>query len=341
MRTLPSALIAEKNQLDGSEPWLVFLEITMPGDEKEYIVRNNEDITWPSEPDELITNTDFTGDTDGWLDNSAATIASVDGELVVTTTGNYGRAVTSITTIIGKTYELIATGERTSGTGIGLVRKTDSSSGGSTPNAVNVNFTALGQYTLTFEATATTSYIALGSDSTIIADIFTFDNVSVKEPSLTTPQLYTAVPFELDMIEDSGSGEIPRVNLKISNVQRMLQGYLESYDGAIGATVKMTIVSVDHLDEDYSEFESTFDVIGSSANYEWVTFTLGAPNPLKQRFPLNKYIAKHCNWHYGSVECGHTGDASCDRTFAACEAKSNGHRFGGYFGLSKVGIRLV
>ena len=205
MRTLPSALIAEKNQLDGSEPWLVFLEITLPGDEKEYIVRNNEDITWPA----------------------------------------------------------------------------------------------------------------------------------------TAGQLYTAVPFELDMIEDSGSGEIPRVNLKISNVQRMLQGYLESYDGAIGATVKMTIVSVDHLDEDYSEFESTFDVIGSSANYEWVTFTLGAPNPLKQRFPLNKYIAKHCNWHYGSVECGHSGDASCDRTFASCEAKSNAHRFGGYFGLSKIGLRLV
>ena len=81
-------------------------------------------------------------------------------------------------------------------------------------------------------------------------------------------------------------------------------------------------------------------MIGSTANYEWVTFTLGAPNPLKQRFPLHKYIGKHCNWLYGSVECGHTG-GSCDRTFAACEANNNAHRFGGYVGLNKIGIRLV
>jgi len=155
-------------------------------------------------------------------------------------------------------------------------------------------------------------------------------------------QLYTAVPFELDIYTQDGTGEIPSINLTISNVHRVFQSYLEAYDGALAATVKVRVINMDNLTESYTELELDFDIMSSSATSESIVFVLGAPNPLRRRFPLHRFIAMHCNWQFLSVECAYGGaDLTCDRTFTACTAKSNTPRFGGYPGLNRIGVRLV
>lgn len=152
---------------------------------------------------------------------------------------------------------------------------------------------------------------------------------------------YIAIPFELDLISETSKGEIPRVELRISNVTRVLQPYMEYYYGAVGQPVKIITVHTDNLDSDYSDLELEFEIVGTEATAEWLTVHLGIPNPMNKRFPKEKYVANHCNWRFRSPQCGYTGEAQfCDRTYETCKRLRNTRRFGGFRGL-KGGIRIT
>ncbi len=161
----------------------------------------------------------------------------------------------------------------------------------------------------------------------------------------TPPVKYDAMAFDLDPIEDQLKGQIPIINLKISNVTRLLQYYLEQLDGGIGSTVKIIIVNSDNLTEDYSLLELTFEVVGSSADASFVVLTLGMPNPLNKRFPLHRYIANHCNWvsRFKGIECGYDlpTPTTCDGTLVTCRSLNNSDRFGGFIGLDTGGVRFA
>lgn len=153
---------------------------------------------------------------------------------------------------------------------------------------------------------------------------------------------YTAFPFEIEATKQTSKGEIPTITLQVSNVTRLIQPYLEDLDGGVGSVVKITVVNSDHLGEDYSELEMTFDVLATQSSNQWVTFTLGAPNPLRQRFPLDQFIALHCRWRFKGVECGYSGAAtSCNRTLNNCRTLSNSPRFGGFPAMGSGAIRVV
>jgi len=153
---------------------------------------------------------------------------------------------------------------------------------------------------------------------------------------------YVAFPLELDSVSDTSKGEIQTLTVKVSNVTRVVQAYLEELEGIIGGQVIIRIVNAGLLEENYAELERTYDIISSSADSQYVSIVLGAPNPLGKRFPLNKYLADHCNWKFRSVECGYVGtDLTCRRVLEDCQHKSNSRRFGGYIGLSTGGVRVV
>jgi len=128
---------------------------------------------------------------------------------------------------------------------------------------------------------------------------------------------FTAFPFEIEPTSQDTHGEIPTVTLRVSNVTRLLQQYLDELDGGVGSTVRVIVVNLNLLSEDYSELEMTFDVLGCYSDVDWAVFTLGAPNPLRQRFPLERYLALHCSFTYRSVECGYAGSTITGITQAA------------------------
>jgi phage-related protein len=151
-------------------------------------------------------------------------------------------------------------------------------------------------------------------------------------------QLYQAFPFEIDERQQVSQGEIPSLTLKVGNPERTVQQYLEDYDGLVGNEITLRIVSriTTILSEDFEFTDSggfnwsdsggfvfatdesgeqsvwtqalafTYEVLGCTADSTWVTFTLGAPNPLNRRFPLYKYISNHCNWKFGNDECNYS-----------------------------------
>ena len=154
--------------------------------------------------------------------------------------------------------------------------------------------------------------------------------------------VYTSFNFQLDPASQNSGGEIPTVTLGVSNITRLIAAKLQDLSGGIGSTVKIIVVNSNLLAEDHSELEMVFDVLGCSSDNTWVYFSLGAPSPLRQRFPLNRYLALHCSWRFKSIECAYEGvETTCNRTLTACREYSNSARFGGFPGLRSGGIRLA
>lgn len=155
---------------------------------------------------------------------------------------------------------------------------------------------------------------------------------------------YTAFPFMLDPAKESSSGEIPSIELKLTNVTRIVHAWLEDLDGAVGSTVLVRVVNSAFLEENYADLEMEFTVLGTTADAEWIVFTLGAPNPLRRRYPPYRFIAGHCNWagHFKGVECRYSGpETACNGTWKMCVSLSNTRNFGGHRGLSEQGWRVV
>lgn len=153
---------------------------------------------------------------------------------------------------------------------------------------------------------------------------------------------YTAFPFEIEPTRESSKGEIPTITLRVSNVTQVFQAYLEAQEGAIGSVVTLRVVNAAHLAEDYAELTMSFDVLAAVSDARWITFTLGAPNPLRASFPQYRYLAGHCRWRFKSPECGYAGASeTCKRTLDYCRQLANSPRFGGFPGLAGGGVRLA
>jgi phage-related protein len=82
------------------------------------------------------------------------------------------------------------------------------------------------------------------------------------------------------------------------------------------------------------------DVLSVTCDTQNVALKCGASNPLRRRFPSDKYFALHCNWIVNSAECGLTG-ATCNRTLDNCRTNNNAPRFGGFPGLENGGLRFA
>jgi lambda family phage minor tail protein L len=128
---------------------------------------------------------------------------------------------------------------------------------------------------------------------------------------------WQAFPFDIDVFGDGKKGEVPKVTLRVSNVQRYIQSLLEPFNGGVDSEVILRVVYSDNctlmetkpsqVDTGDVELEIELLVTGATATAEWVTFSLGASNIYTRRFPKNLIIKNFCRWKYGSPECGIAG----------------------------------
>jgi len=175
------------------------------------------------------------------------------------------------------------------------------------------------------------------------------NNENVTWP-VTAGDIYTAFPFDLDEIGDSSKGEVPSVALKVSNVTRFLVPYLEDQDGLVDSVVTIYVVNslnvtlgadrVVGVNNNDPEIELEYDVINSSFDAQWVTFTLGATNPWNKRFPRNKVHKNICRYYdFKGDKCQYVGaQTSCDRSLYTCRnTMDNSEHFGGFPGVGTKG----
>lgn len=169
-----------------------------------------------------------------------------------------------------------------------------------------------------------------------------FRLVSNTEDITFNSNLYTAADFIIEFPNESAKGDLSFGTIKIRNINTIIRPLVEETKGGIGATVRIIIVNSAYLTENYSELDTTFDVVQSSLNPLYVNIKLGYRNLMLVRYPLYRYIPNHCNWLFKSPMCAYTGtDITCDRNLNACRQKNNSSRFGGYLGLQGGGIKVV
>ncbi len=149
---------------------------------------------------------------------------------------------------------------------------------------------------------------------------------------------WIAFPFELGEVNENSKGELPALQLKVSNVTRTIQQYLEEYAGGTDATVILRVVMSEHLDLTTPEMTETFSVKSTSTDAMWAYFNLGPDFALTQRYPADRYMQNFCPYRYKSIKCGYNGALPpCNKTLSQCRERNNSTRFGGAPGIPGAG----
>lgn len=137
----------------------------------------------------------------------------------------------------------------------------------------------------------------------------------------------------------SGDGSVPRVTMRIfQDVNRTIEDMVNETAGALGAEVKLIRVCEKFLDYQVAALEADYEALAAESDSEWVTFTLGVPNPLTQRYPLRIYSSNSCPWAtptlFKGPRCQYAGvDSTCTGTYEDCYQKGNAVHWGGELGL--------
>lgn len=148
--------------------------------------------------------------------------------------------------------------------------------------------------------------------------------------------LWQAFPFEVNTVSEDGQGGLPSYTIRVSNVGRALTVLIDEHDGGNGATTILRVVHSEHLEDLNPVFMDVATIVACSVDLEWVTFTLGAENPMILRSPRQRYLQNHCRYkEFKGALCAYAGPVGvCDRTMATCKELGNLARFGGAPGIS-------
>jgi phage-related protein len=145
---------------------------------------------------------------------------------------------------------------------------------------------------------------------------------------------WLAFPFELGEVTEDRS-ELPSINLKVSNVNKVVSGYLEQTSGGAGSTVIIRVVNSANLEATEPDLEETFAVQGVTVDISYATFRLGADTAATLRRPFGIYQGRHCRNKFKDVKCGYNGAATvCDKTLARCKELNNSVRWNAEYGIT-------
>ena len=175
----------------------------------------------------------------------------------------------------------------------------------------------------------TTQRIARNTEN-IVYDGDTFDRFNFD----VSPQMF------------SSEGDIPRVTLRVfQDINRRVEDIINNAEGALGGQIKLIRVNEKFLDTPVRALEYDYDNLASQSDTEWVVFTLGMPNPLTQRIPLDTYNSSICSQAtptlFKGSRCQYTGDdTSCTGTYDDCRGKDNAEHWGGELGLDPNVMRI-
>jgi len=142
---------------------------------------------------------------------------------------------------------------------------------------------------------------------------------------------YTKFPITHENISEDNQGSIPTVKVRLSNVSREIQTYLESYDFR-NKKVSIKLVWANQLNDTDAYDEDIFYIDSYIADQNDVEFILTSKfDVLDIELPLRRYSRNYCGWKFKSTECGYSGaETSCNKTKTRCKELNNYSRFGAF-----------
>jgi phage-related protein len=121
---------------------------------------------------------------------------------------------------------------------------------------------------------------------------------------------YTAYPFDIGAVRHS-KGELPAVDITVSNVALLLQAYMRTYSGLRKSTLTAVYANTELLTADYTDMTYIFEVKLTSNKGSDVIFTVGAPSLLERPIPPDAYESNVCPFrrYRDDPRCGYAGDS--------------------------------
>ena len=165
---------------------------------------------------------------------------------------------------------------------------------------------------------------------------------------------YSPFPITHAAHSEGSDGDLPTLNLNVSNVSREIAGTLEAYNGLIGQRVKIMLVLMTESYHTSPQFSGQailnwdFKVTGTTLSEETASMTLGDISLYEVNIPASRISKRYCRFKYRDDGCGYIGEVkNCDKSLDGangCKAHggdSPNHpaRFGGFPGapIKKTG----
>lgn len=142
---------------------------------------------------------------------------------------------------------------------------------------------------------------------------------------------YQAMSIEIGEMQDTSKGALPSLEMRISNIERIIQGFVEA-DEDFGSNWNVDIsfiyipppipspLNVNQI----SEMDFSFVTTGCRCDSKECVFTMGMSNPILAKFPKRRLIPNKCQATFKVAEtgCPYTGsDTTCAYTLADCKSK--------------------
>lgn len=144
--------------------------------------------------------------------------------------------------------------------------------------------------------------------------------VNNEEPFVYEGATYRPFPVTLEQIGENLQGEIPGVNLVVSNITREVQAFLQHRRGLLDRTVILRIVNANYPDE--PALRHRFTIYSSSSTDEVATstlsqlpfFSISLPYRTFQRASCHADFRKAgCGWAFPSLPPGVQNSTSCSK----------------------------
>lgn len=154
--------------------------------------------------------------------------------------------------------------------------------------------------------------------------------------------LYKKYPIRHSGIKENLSGKIESLSIEISNINREMQYYLDTYGGLKGCEVVIKLVWLENIDNPLCFLEDTYYIEDTHSTPDTISLSMGSAfDVLDIRIPRKSFFRSYCRFRFKADECGYTGPADfCNKTMTRCRELNNIHRFGGFPGipLSRIAI---
>lgn len=167
-------------------------------------------------------------------------------------------------------------------------------------------------------------------------------DINWKDPDDGVAYDWIAFPFEIDDLGEPGKGEMPNLVLRVSNIGRAVQGYVDQADGGIDGQVTIHAINGGNLAIEETYVTMTFTVGGTSCDEQWVTFKLTSMDPFRRKFPKNRHLKNYCSYKFKDVFCAYSGpEGECNHTLTRCKELGNDDRFGGFPSVGLDGLKVT
>jgi phage-related protein len=172
-----------------------------------------------------------------------------------------------------------------------------------------------------------------------------------------TPHVWHPFPIAFDDFSETKRGDLPQLQIGISNVTLELMGYIDSAEGLTDQTVRILIVNTTDLTHSDYRILWQGDIAKCEVDQATALFTLGRPRLNASVFPAQRVLTQCSVTRFGDPTCGYvvpaspgesigTGFSTCSRLQDACRDRGDDEvarglerlhpkRFNGFPGVSE------